>query len=83
MKPANQYASTTPIPDWFESEIIKLNADDTAHFISDLGLALHYGEWDMNLGSIGLSSAAYEWLESQDRVTFKALLKWVSMELID
>ena len=82
MKSVNHYTSTTLIPDWLEAEITKLNAGDTAHFVSDLGLALHYGEWDMNLESIGLSSGAYHWLESQNHDTFKALLQWVAMELI-
>ena len=78
-KPASAYVD---IPDWLEAEITKLNADDTAHLISDLGLALHYGEWDSRLESIGLSSNAYEWLDTQDRDVFKGLLQWVAMELI-
>jgi hypothetical protein len=82
-KPVNHYASTTPIPDWLEVEIMAMDKDySLAMLIRDLGLALFYGEWDVHTQSKGLSDRAYELLEFSDRDTFKALLQWVAMELI-
>ncbi len=86
MKPANHYASTTPIPDWIEAELLKLSkdADYICALAIDLSEALFYGAWSTkaDINCYKLSDRAYEWLNSQDRDTFKVLLQWVAMELI-
>ena len=84
IKPANHYAyaSTTPIPDWLEAEILALDSDSLALFASDLGLSLAKGEWEHYQSIDPFTYPAYEWLESQNCDVFKALLQWVAMELI-
>lgn len=43
-----------------------------------------YGEWSSRaeVNCWKLSDRAYDWLNSQSRDTFKALLRWIAMELI-
>jgi hypothetical protein len=82
-KSANHYVSTTPIPDWLETSITKLSKDSLASFGSDLALSIaREGGW-VKTPRCWLSDRAYEWLKAQDRNTFKSLLQWVAMELID
>ena len=78
-KPASVYVD---IPDWLEAEIMALDGDSLALFASDLGLSLQKGEWEHYHSIDPFTYPAYEWLESQSRDVFKALLQWVAMELI-
>jgi hypothetical protein len=82
-KPVNHYASTTPIPDWLEAEILELSkdVDEIALLVTDLGGSLWLLSW-LSHPSAKISEQANKWLKTQSRDTFKALLQWVAMELI-
>ena len=82
MKPANHYASTTPIPDWFEYTISHLPNHDILNFIGDLTRAIRENKFESSRAVAILTDRVDTWLESQDRDTFKTLLQWVAMELI-
>jgi hypothetical protein len=77
-RPASVYVN---IPDWLEAEIKALDADDITSLISDLAQSLWLLSW-LSDPTASISEEANKWLRSQSRDTFKALLQWVSMELI-
>jgi hypothetical protein len=49
--------------------------------VTDLGGSLWLLSW-LSHPSAKISEQANEWLKTQSRDTFKALLQWVAMELI-
>jgi hypothetical protein len=82
-KPVNHYASTTPIPDWLEAEIMAMPQEYLADIVINLGWALMTERWDTpSKVTDGFTQKADDWLTAQSKETFKALLQWVAMELI-
>ena len=79
-KPASAYVDN--IPDWFESEIIKLSSQERLFLVNDLTWAIIHSKWNLVNDVSPVKPIVYNWLDSQDRDTFKALLQWVVMELI-
>jgi hypothetical protein len=81
-KPVIDYVEME-IPDWLEAEILELSkdVDEIALLVTDLGGSLWLLSW-LSHPSAKISEQANEWLKTQSRDTFKALLQWVAMELI-
>ena len=81
-KPARCYASITPIPDWFEAEVLKLSSQEWLFLVNDLTWAIIHSKWNLVNDVSPVAPCVYNWLDTQDSDTFKAVLQWVVMELI-
>jgi hypothetical protein len=78
-KPASDYVA---IPDWLEAEILKLSDQERLFLVNDLTWAIIHSKWNLVNDVSPVDPLVYNWLDTQDRDTFKALLQWVAMELI-